>query len=293
MLLRQMEYFRAVVEEGNFYLAAERCNISQSAISQQIKKLEEELGVKLLVRHNRTFILTEAGEHFYRKSLVIMSDTEQLIRETKRIGDKSNAVIRLGYYKGYSGDELTKAIAEFSEKYPTVDIEIASGSHEQMYNALEDNKVDLVLSDQRRAFSGAYNNVVLSESKTYIEISSRNPLSKLNKIEIDDLKNLSCILVTSMNSREEERAYYEKIVGLKCDYIFSDTYRDARLKIATGQGFMPVDIIGEQQWFDTAISRIPLVRNGEQVAKAYCEFWRKDNSGYYIEEFADILKNQF
>lgn len=293
MLLRQMEYFQAVVEEGNFYLAAEKCNISQSAVSQQIKKLEEEIGVKLLDRHNRTFTLTEAGEHFYRKSLVITGDIEQLVRETKRIGDKANAVIRLGYYKGYSGDELTKAIAEFSQKYPTVDIEIISGSHEQMYNALEGNTVDLVLSDQRRAFSGAYNNVVLSEGKTYIEISSRNPLSKLNKIEIGDLKNTPCILVTNMNSREEERLYYEKIVGLKCDFIFTDTYRDARLKIAIGQGFMPVDIIGEQQWFDTAVSRIPLVRNGEQVTKVYCEFWRKDNSGYYIEEFAAILKNQF
>lgn len=293
MLLRQIEYFQAVVEKGNFYLAAEKCNISQSAISQQIKKLEEEIGVQLLDRHNRTFSLTEAGEHFYRKSVVITGDMEQLVRETKRIGNRANAVIRLGYYKGYSGDELTNAISDFSQKYPTVEIEIISGSHEQMYNALEDNTADLVLSDQRRAFSGAYNNVVLSESKTYIEISSRNSLSKLKEIEINELKNTPCILVTNANSREEERIYYEKIVGLKCDFIFSETYRDARLKIATGQGFMPVDIIGEQQWFDTAVSRIPLVRNGEQVTKVYCEFWKKDNSGYYIEEFADMLKARF
>ena len=185
MLLRQIEYFQAVVEKGNFYLAAEKCHISQSAISQQIKKLEDEIGVKLLDRHNRTFTLTEAGEHFYRKSVVIMSDIEQLVRETKRINNKTNAVIRLGYYKGYFGNELTKAIAEFSQKYPTVDIEIISGSHEQLYDALENNTVDLVLNDQRRAFSGAYNNIILSESRTYIEISARNPLSKLKEIEID------------------------------------------------------------------------------------------------------------
>ena len=293
MLLRQIEYFQAVVEKGNFYLAAEKCNISQSAISQQIKKLEDDLGVQLLDRHNRTFTLTQAGEYFYRKSVVITGDIEQLIRETKRIDSKTNAVIRLGYYKGYSGDELTKAIAEFSQKYPTVDIEIISGSHEQLYNALEDRTVDLVLNDQRRAFSGAYNNIILSESRTYIEISSRNPLSKLKEIDIGDLKNTPCILVTSADSREEERQYYEKIVGLKCDYVFTETQQDARLKIATGQGFMPVDVIGEQQWFDTAVSRIPLMRNGEQVTKVYCAFWKKDNSGYYIEEFADMLREQF
>ena len=293
MLLRQMEYFQAVVECGNFYLAAEKCNVSQSAISQQVKKLEEEIGVKLLNRHNRTFTLTKAGEHFYHKSLVITSDIEKLIRDTKKIDTPQNAVLRLGYYKGYFGDELTNAITEFSKKYPTVDIEIVSGSHEQLYNLLENNSVDFVLNDQRRAFSGAYNNVVLSQSETYVEISSQNALSKLNEIEIDDLKNTPCILVVNENSKDEERAYFEKIVGLKCDYIFCESYQDARLKIATGQGFMPVDVIGKQQWFDTAVSRILLVRNGEKVTKAYCAFWKKDNSGYYIEEFADILKDEF
>ncbi len=56
---------------------------------------------------------------------------------------------------------------------------------------------------------------------------------------------------------------------------------------------MPVDVIGEQQWFNTAVSRITLVRNAEPVTKTYCAFWKKDNSGYYIEEFADMLKEKF
>lgn len=64
MLFRQMEYLQAVVECGSFYAAAEKCHVSQSAISQQIKKLEDELGVQLLDRHNRTFSLTNAGDIF-------------------------------------------------------------------------------------------------------------------------------------------------------------------------------------------------------------------------------------
>ena len=52
-------------------------------------------------------------------------------------------------------------------------------------------------------------------------------------------------------------------------------------------------LIGEQVWFDTSVSRIPLVRNQVPVKKTYCAFWKKDNSGYYIEEFADILKSCF
>lgn len=135
MLFRQIEYFQAIIETGNFYQAAEKCNVSQSAISQQIKKLEQELGVKLLDRHNRTFSLTPAGEHFYRKSLILISDVEQIKRETKRIAAGDHAILRIGYYKGYHSNELSEAVAEFSSKYPTVEVSIIVGSHEELYKA--------------------------------------------------------------------------------------------------------------------------------------------------------------
>lgn len=293
MFLRQIEYLQAVIEAGNFYLAAEKCHVSQSAISQQIKKLEDELGVQLLMRHNRTFSLTPAGEHFYRKSLVITSDLKQLIRETKKIADHDHATLRIGYYKGYHGNELSEAIALFSEKYPTVDVQITVGSHEELYHAMENDTVDLALNDQRRAFSDAYNNEILAESKIFIEISSKNPLSRLSSLDVRDLKNTPCILVINPAGQLEEQAYYETIIGLQGEFLFADTVQEARLKIITGQGCMPVDVIGEQVWFDTSVSRIPLTRNGEPVKKTYCAFWKKDNSGYYVEEFAEILKGCF
>lgn len=293
MFLRQMEYFQAVVECQNFYLAAEKCHVSQSAISQQIKKLEEELGVKLLNRHNRTFTLTEAGEHFYRKSLIIRSDIEQLIRETKRMESNQEYTLRLGCYKGYHGSEFSNAISVFSEKYPTVKVEVIIGSHEELYHAMENETIDLALNDQRRAFSGSYNNLILSESKTYIEISTRNPLSQLEHIDVKELKNIPCILVINPESQQEEQEYYDSIVGLHGDFLFANTLQEARLMIITGQGYMPVDIIGEQEWFDSSVKRIPLTRNGEIVTKTYCAFWKKENSGYYIEDFSEILKEEF
>lgn len=293
MLLRQMEYLQAVIEHGNFYQAAEECHVSQSAISQQIRKLEDELSVKLLDRHNRTFSLTPAGEHFYRKSLVITNDLQQMIRETKRIADNDQAVLKIGYYKGYYGNELSEAVSLFSGKYPAVEVQITVGSHEELYHALEDGSVDLALNDQRRAFSDAYHNEILADSKIFIELSSKNPLSRRKYLEVSDLKNTPCILVINPAGQREEQAYYESIVGLQGEYLFADTVQEARLKIISGQGYMPVDVIGEQEWFDTSVSRIPLVRNRQAIQKTYCAFWKKDNSGYYIEEFADMLKTCF
>lgn len=293
MLLRQIEYFQAVIENGSFYEAAEQCHVSQSAISQQIKKLEDELDVRLLERHNRTFSLTPAGEHFYRKSLVITGDINQMLRETKRIAANDNKTLRIGYYKGYNGNELSEAISTFSEKHPTIDVQVTVGSHEELYNAMENGIIDFALSDQRRAFSSSYNNVILAESTIYIEVSAKNSLSRLPCVEITDLKNTPCILVINQSGQKDEQEYYETIIGLKGEYLFADTIQEARLKIVTGQGYMPVDVIGEQMWFDTTVFRIPLVRNGEPVKKTYCEFWKKINSDEYIKDFADILKSCF
>ena len=293
MLLRQIEYFQAVVECGNFYQAAEKCYVSQSAISQQIKKLEDELGVKLLERHNRTFSLTPAGNHFYRKSLVIAEDIRQMIRETKRIAADDKQVLKVGYYKGYYGSELSEAISLFSEKYPTVEIQITVGSHEELYRAMESGLIDLALSDQRRAFSDTYNNIVLAESRMYIEISAKNPLGKLPCLEISELKNTPCILVINQSGQIEEQQYYETVIGFRGEFIFADTIQEARLKVVTGQGFMPVDVIEQQTCSDTTVCRILLVRNGESIKKTYCAFYKKNTANGYIKDFADILKSCF
>ncbi len=293
MLLRQIEYLQAVIENGNFYEAAEQCHVSQSAISQQIRKLEDELGVQLLERHNRTFSLTAAGEHFYRKSLIITGDIGQMIRETKRIAADNNVILKIGYYKGYHGNELSEAISLFSEKYPAIDVQITVGSHEELYHAMENGTVDLALNDQRRAFSDAYNNIIIAESKIYIEISAKNLLSKLSALEIADLKNTPCILVINQSGQREEQEYYESIIGLHGKFLFADTMQEARLKVVTGRGYMPVDIIGVQPLSDTTICRIPLVRNKEAVTKTYCAFWKKDNSDEYIREFSEMLQSCF
>ena len=68
-MLRQIKYFQAVVRHNSFSEAAYECNISQSAISQQIQALERELGFPLLKRKKRKFELTPAGEFFYKKVL--------------------------------------------------------------------------------------------------------------------------------------------------------------------------------------------------------------------------------
>ena len=105
------------------------------------------------------------------------------------------------------------------------------------------------------------------------------------------LKNIQRLRFRS--GQAEEQHYYEKIFGMQGEFLFADTIQDARLKIITGQGYMPVDVINKKKEPDTTICQIPLYRNDHMIKKNYCAFWKRDNSGYYIEEFAQLLKSAF
>ena len=293
MMLRQIQHFQTIVQENSFTEAAELCHISQSGISQSIKALEDEIGAKLLIRKNRKFELTEAGKHFYKKSLVLTAHLEQLCRETVRIDRKDTAELSLGFLSTYSGDEFNRAIAAFSEKHPTVELRVMSGNHEELYDSLRFCKIDIALNDQRRAFSDNYENLVLLESTCYVEIASHNSLSKLDVIDVEALKNTPCILVASKEQQEEEQRFYRDIIGFKGEFLFAETLQSACVMVVSNRGVMPVEGANSDSFFGATQKRIPLTRNRSQIKRKYCAFWKKDNSGPYVEEFAEILKSMY
>ena len=290
MLLRQMKYLATVVECSSFTEAAEQMYISQSAISQQIQSLEKDLGVKLIRRENRTFSLTPAGEYFYRHTKGILENVENLRRETIRLGQDDELRLRIGYLRCYSGQELHQAVAEFSELYPEVSIDIVNGTHEELYDLLRYGGVDLVLNDQRRAFSDDYMNFQLLQCDCYVEVSGRNKLGSLERVTLEDLKNTSCILISSREQQNTEQEYYQNTLGFGGAYLFAENLEEGRLMVIGNRGFLPVESLGTLPPPNMGMKRLPLYKGENPVKRNYCAFWRKENSNYYIEEFADILR---
>ena len=294
MLLRRIRYFQAVVQCGSFTEAAEECHISQSAISQQIAALETELGVKLMERHNRRFSLTPSGEYFHRKSLVLTAELEQMCRETVRLSRQDAAQFTIGYLRNCEGPELQRAIAKFAGRYPDITIQTESRSHEGLYDMMRFGHADIVLNDQRRAFSDEYVNLVLAEGRGCVEVSANSPLAQLESVDIHDLRNAACILVAVGEERESEEEYYRSIVGFHGDFLFADSLDEARLLVLSNRGVMPLDEVGtpaERQ--SVPIVRIPLCRNGKRLTRNYCAFWKATHPGEYVRAFAEILREQF
>ena len=290
MLFRQMKYFTAVVDCNSFTEAAEQCYISQSAISQQIRALEKDLGVELIHRENRRFSLTPAGEYFYNQSKGLLEEVENIRRETIRMGQDEELQLRIGYLRCYSGQELHQAVAEFSQMYPEVSISIVNGTHEELYDLLRFGGVDLVLNDQRRAFSDKYANYQLLQCGCYAELSVRNRLSSQDSVELEDLKHSACILISSREQQNTEEDYFRNTLGFGGRFLFAESLEEGRLMVAGNRGFLPIESVGTLPPAGTSIRRLPIMQNGQQLRRNYCVFWVKEQTNYYIEEFAELLK---
>lgn len=125
----------------------------------------------------------------------------------------------------------------------------------------------------------------------YIEISSHNSIAALPSVTAQDLENISCILIFSRQQRENEQEYYQGVVGFQGKFLYAKNLEEARLQVISGRGFMPSEGAKQARNFGTPISRISLYRGRKQIIRNYCAFWKKDNSVYYVEEFAEMLKS--
>lgn len=292
MLLRQVKYFVTIVDAGGFTAAAEKLFISQSAISQQINALETELGVLLFKRENRKFSLTPAGEYFYKSGKALLRDAEELQKEAVRIGTDNELHLNIGYLAGYDGAELPETIMEFSKIYPEVIVTVFKGTHEDLYHALRDGKANIILNDQRRAFSDEYENFVLSQSPAYIDLSPSHPLAEKETVTLSELNKYPCILVVTKGTEQIEQDYYGNYFGIGKQFIFAESLDEARLTAMSGRGYILVESVKNKV-------REPLVRREVRrndlspIVRTYCAFWKKDRTNYYVEEFAALLRKKF
>lgn len=148
MELYQLRYFIKVAEELNFRRAARLLFISQPALSQQIRDLEKELGIRLLYRDNQKVLLLPAGERFYERAKKIVEDTDNLMlyMQTLREASLQGCRLRIGFDRdedGLSSSVITEAIFKIKEQYPQIRVELKYFPFEQVQAALKNGEMDV------------------------------------------------------------------------------------------------------------------------------------------------------
>lgn len=139
MELKQMEYFKTVVDSGSISEAARILHMSQPPLSMSMKKLEEELNVQLLVRGSRHVQLTEAGAVFYQRVVRILELTSSTAKEVTRKGQART------FFIGLTPSTIPvagKALSDFSSKYSDVNFQIYDGSTFELMHLLDSDVIE-------------------------------------------------------------------------------------------------------------------------------------------------------
>jgi len=141
--LRQLRYFIAIAEEGNFSRAAARLHVSQPPLSTQIKALEQELKVRLLERSNRGVTLTAAGGVFLEESRAVLARLEYARVETQRAGRGDIGTLVVGFVSIADYSILPPALKQFRTAFPQVEVQLHELTTDAQIRELRASRLDL------------------------------------------------------------------------------------------------------------------------------------------------------
>ena len=145
MDLRSLKYFTVVAQELNITRAAEKLNMSQPPLSNQLKALEEELGVTLLIRGKRHLQLTEAGNLLLRRANQILELADKTKQELADMKDGLSGTISIGMVEGRAPFLVSRWIAGFREEFPRIQYSLWNGSSDDVLDRLYRGLVDIAV----------------------------------------------------------------------------------------------------------------------------------------------------
>ncbi|GGX84352.1 LysR family transcriptional regulator [Massilia dura] len=190
--LKQLKYFLAVAEEKSFSRAAERLHISQPPLSQQIMKLEAELGVKLFARTTRSFELTVAGRALMNEAAELLAKMRMTIDTVRQIDRGEVGRLRVGIVGSAMWGPIPSLLEEFQGKYPRVTWTIHELGPTVQYEALRAKQIDVGFWREPRLDETDLKNDSLRQELCFREnvcvaVNEHHPLAKQEAIELTDI----------------------------------------------------------------------------------------------------------
>ncbi|MDO4266710.1 MAG: LysR family transcriptional regulator [Eubacteriales bacterium] len=186
MELRTLITFVRITELGNFSKTAEQLGYSQSAVTMQIKQLEEELGIQLFERIGRHVKLTQAGERFLPHALDVLNAlrrAQTAARETEAISGK----LRIGTCESFVISILPPVIMELSTLCPNLEISTHTALVPDLFNMLRQNDIDLLYFLDQKVCYPDWVKVFEQPERIHFTASSASPLAGMKNIPIERL----------------------------------------------------------------------------------------------------------
>lgn len=195
MILRHIKYFLAVAKHQSFTQAAASLYVSQPALSQQIKQLEETLGAPLFDRSGRRVKLTQAGEVYARYAHKALQDLEEGQRAIHDVQNLSRGALRIAITPTFTSYLIGPLIKEFHDCYPNVTLSVQEMSQEQMEKQLLDDKFDVGIAFADVGSADIEAQTLLIETLALV-VNKNHPLAKYYAIDVQTLSEQELVLLS-------------------------------------------------------------------------------------------------
>lgn len=203
MEIHQLTYFVAVAETGSFSRAAERCNIAQPSLSQQIQKLEQELGEPLFDRLPRKVVLTDAGRTLLPRAINILSDLHDIKHTLNQNTDSGHGLLSVGFIPTIAPFVLPRVIKRFSQEFPNARLSVQEDLTEAIVRGLLDGKLDVGITSMPIHHRLIRTQELLTEP-LLVASSKDNDFISRASIHVKDLDKFPFIALSEMHCLGEQ-----------------------------------------------------------------------------------------
>lgn len=291
MELRHLRYFVAVAEELHFGRAAERLHMAQPPLSQQIRKLEDELGVQLFQRTQRRVQLTEAGQIFLQGARQMLAQAEQTVAAARRAGRGEIGSLTVGFVGSASYEILPAIMRRFHAWLPDVELILRELTTAQQVRALHEQRIQVGILRPPVASAGLAIKTFLKES-LMIALPENHPLAGLPRIALSKLASERFIVFP----RRLGPGLYQQIIDLCQQAGFSPQIAQEAIQmqtilglVASGVGVALIPASAQPLRSDGVVySEIEAANSFVEMAVA----WREDETAPTLHVFLDAIKGE-
>lgn len=290
MELYTMRYVLAVAEHKNFSLAAQACHIGQPALSQQIAKLEKELGVTLFLRNSRGAVLTEAGGEFVRRASEIIQRSEALQSEMSLYAGLCRGTLNVGVITSLQCIDFGGMLSALCSTYPEVSVNIHQGGTHILLQQLIERKLDIAFLN--RPLSGVPNGIdflKLGQDRYHLAVPDDHPLAKAGTVSLSQLKDARFIFHQAGQVASQLCLTACRQAGFEPNIVCRSSSPTTGLYMV--RGGLGVALFPSEEFQGRSLEGVAELELQEDIIKEVGVAWRQDTASPLMEAAVKFAKD--
>ena len=293
MNINQLRYFVAVAEQRSFTKAANQYYLSQTAVTQQVRALEDTLGVQLLDRNSRPVSLTPAGAVFLTEAKAILERMNTAVSRTRDASTGLVGSVRIGYTKGYERSDLSNKLRAFHRDYPNILLTCFRCDTDMLAAGLLNGEYDIIFTwDSTNIRQDSQVEFRLVERAwLVVALYGSHPFARRTALRRSELKNETILFMTPSSTGSsfgddhfmqlyQQAGYHPNIL------LRSNDVESILMMVAAEEGIsiLPAYCTDKLTNADNLIF-VPLL--GDEETEDILAVWRKDDPSQALRHFLE------